>query len=155
MRLGAGVLVAPWYRPVVLARSLTSLDVLSDRRLTVGLGAGGSRPDGLAGGASQRALDEALDVLAAVWGDIVLTDRPVEGHRVPHAGSIEQVVCDVDATRREGAHEVILASAATTASTRRSSTTPPSRKPSTSRPRPSGPSVNPRYAEALRRLAGR
>ena len=69
VRLGTGVLVAPWYRPVVLARSLTSLDVLSDGRLTVGLGAGGSRPDGLAGGASQRALDEALDVLAAVWGD--------------------------------------------------------------------------------------
>jgi hypothetical protein len=43
-----------------------------------------------------------------VRADIVLTDRPVEGHQAPYAGSIEQVVCDVDATRRAEAHEVIL-----------------------------------------------
>ena len=43
-----------------------------------------------------------------VRADIVLTDRPVEGHRAPYEGSIEQVVCDIDATRRAGAHEVIL-----------------------------------------------
>jgi hypothetical protein len=43
-----------------------------------------------------------------VRADIVLTDRPVEGHRAPYAGTIEQVVIDIDATRRAGAHEVIL-----------------------------------------------
>lgn len=72
VRLGTSVLVAPWYRPALLARSLTSLDVLSDGRLTVGLGLGGSL-DGLgAVGVPQqelgRRLDDALDMLDAVWG---------------------------------------------------------------------------------------
>ncbi len=52
------------------------------------------------------AQSDALQLV--VRADIVLTDRPVEGHRAPYAGSIEQVVCDSDATRRAGAHEVIL-----------------------------------------------
>ena len=43
VRLGTSVLVAPWYRPALLARSLTSLDVLSDGRLAVGLGLGAGR----------------------------------------------------------------------------------------------------------------
>jgi len=72
VRLGTSVLVAPWYRPALLARSLTALDVLSDGRLTVGLGLGGSL-DGLAAtGVPQqelgRRLDDALDMLDAVWG---------------------------------------------------------------------------------------
>jgi alkanesulfonate monooxygenase SsuD/methylene tetrahydromethanopterin reductase-like flavin-dependent oxidoreductase (luciferase family) len=35
--LGAGLVVGPWYSAALLARSLTSLDVLSDGRLTVAL----------------------------------------------------------------------------------------------------------------------
>jgi probable F420-dependent oxidoreductase len=72
VRLGTSVLVAPWYRPALLARSLTSLDVLSDGRLTVGLGLGWSLDEFEAVGVPQRELgrrlDEALDVLGAVWG---------------------------------------------------------------------------------------
>jgi probable F420-dependent oxidoreductase len=200
VRLGTSVLVAPWYRPALLARSLTSLDVLSDRRLTVGLGLGWSLDQYEPPGEPQRELgrwlDEALDVLLdAVWGadpvtregrdqhivpswmgprpvrqppppvllaayspdgldrvarradgwnpaglpvemlaplwadvrdraagygrdpdalelvvraNIVLTDRPVEGDRTAYRGTVEQVAADVDATRRAGAHEVIL-----------------------------------------------
>ena len=38
IRLGTDVLVAPWYPPVLLARSLATLDRVSAGRLTVGLG---------------------------------------------------------------------------------------------------------------------
>jgi probable F420-dependent oxidoreductase len=73
VRLGTSVLVAPWYRPALLARSLASLDVLSDGRLMVGLGLGWSldRFDaaGVPGDELGRRLDDALDVLGAVWGD--------------------------------------------------------------------------------------
>src|SRR5690348_5693220 len=40
VRLGTSVLVAPWYAPALLARSLTTLDLISRGRLTVGLGLG-------------------------------------------------------------------------------------------------------------------
>jgi probable F420-dependent oxidoreductase len=73
VRIGASVLVAPWYPPVVLARMLTSLDVLSDGRLTVGLGTGWSRDEYEAANADFRRrgrdLDEILDVLDATWAD--------------------------------------------------------------------------------------
>jgi probable F420-dependent oxidoreductase len=72
VRLGTSLLVAPWYRPALLARSLTSLDVLSEGRLTVGLGLGGSLDEFTALGVPQRELgrrlDDALDVLRAAWG---------------------------------------------------------------------------------------
>jgi probable F420-dependent oxidoreductase len=71
VRLGTSVLVAPWYRPAMLARSLASLDVLSDGRLTVGLGLGWSLDEYEAVGVPERELgrrlEEALDVLGAVW----------------------------------------------------------------------------------------
>ena len=69
--LGTSVLVAPWYRPALLARSLSSLDVLSDGRLTVGLGLGASLDEFAAVGVPRRELgrrlDDALDVLDDVF----------------------------------------------------------------------------------------
>ena len=41
VRLGTSVVVAPLRNPVQLAKSLSSLDQMSDGRLTVGLGLGG------------------------------------------------------------------------------------------------------------------
>ena len=71
VRLGTSVLVAPWYRPVLLARSLASLDLLSDGRLTIGLGLGSSPEEYKAVGVPHaergRRLEEALDVLDAAW----------------------------------------------------------------------------------------
>ena len=71
VRIGTGVLVAPWYPPAVLARALTSLDVLSEGRLTVGLGTGWSIDEYEAVGADihrrGQDLDEVLDVLEAHW----------------------------------------------------------------------------------------
>lgn len=76
VRLGTDVLVAPWYAPVLLARSLTSLDRLSGGRLEVGLGLGWSLDEYEAVGVPQRELaarlEETLDVLDAVWRDAVV-----------------------------------------------------------------------------------
>jgi probable F420-dependent oxidoreductase len=199
VRIGVSVLVAPWYAPALLARMLTSLDVLSDGRLSVGLGVGWSIDEFEAVGVERRQLarklEEALDVLDAHWSDgpieyegssfriapaynelrpvqqprpqvllagftpagldrvarradgwnpaqlppeaiaamwaqvrdlaagygrdpdsmelvvranIMLTDAPIEGARMPFSGNAEQVADDIEATRRVGAHEVIL-----------------------------------------------
>ena len=71
--LGTSVLDLPFYNPVLLARSLATLDILSGGRLRVGLGLGWSADEFEAAGASlagrgQRA-DEFLAVLRAAWGD--------------------------------------------------------------------------------------
>ena len=42
IRLGTSVLVAPWYSPLLLARTLTAIDLASHGRLSVGLGLGWS-----------------------------------------------------------------------------------------------------------------
>lgn len=71
IRLGTNVLVAPWYRPVLLARSLASLDVLSRGRLNIGLGLGWSADEYDAVGVPQRQLasrqEQLLDALEALW----------------------------------------------------------------------------------------
>ena len=75
--LGTSVLDMPFYNPVVLARRLTTLDVLSGGRLRVGLGLGWSEDEFEAAGAARaergRRADEFLAVLKAVW-----TSDPVE-----------------------------------------------------------------------------
>jgi len=180
VRLGTSVLVAPWYRPVLLARSLASLDLLSDGRLTIGLGLGSSQEEYKAVGVPHaergRRLEEALDVLDAAWAaapdprsrpplllagtssssldrvarradgwnpqgvpvsrlgplwttvrtlaaghgrdpdglelvvraNVTLSDRPLPVGRPSYHGTVDQVADDLDATRRAGAHEVIL-----------------------------------------------
>src|SRR5690606_9928916 len=71
VRLGTSVLVAPWYRPALLARSLASLDVLSDGRLTIGLGLDATPAELAAVGVDDaelgRRLDDALDVIGRTW----------------------------------------------------------------------------------------
>ncbi len=86
--LGTSVLDLPYYNPVVLARRLTTLDVLSEGRLRVGMGLGWSKDELDAVGASLsdrgRRADEFLQVLKAIW-----TSNPVEFHgtyyRVPRS----------------------------------------------------------------------
>jgi probable F420-dependent oxidoreductase len=71
IRLGTNVLVAPLYSPVLLARSLTSLDHLSSGRLDVGLGAGWSEDEFEAVGVPMNdrgaRLEEIIQVLDHVW----------------------------------------------------------------------------------------
>lgn len=77
--LGTSVLDIPYYNPVMLARSLSTLDVLSGGRLRVGLGLGWSKDEYDAAGAEMRQrgrrADEFIRLLKAVW-----TQDPVEFH---------------------------------------------------------------------------
>jgi probable F420-dependent oxidoreductase len=73
IRLGTGVLVAPLYIPVKLAKALATIDQISGGgRLIAGLGAGWSSDEAQAVGRSlaERGsrLDETIDVLRAAWG---------------------------------------------------------------------------------------
>ena len=77
--LATGVLNIPWYNPVLLARRLTSLDILSGGRLRAGFGIGWSPDEYEAAGATWpdrgKRADEAIDILKKIW----MTD-PVEFH---------------------------------------------------------------------------
>src|SRR4030095_14593457 len=79
IRLGPSVLDMPYHKPVVLARRLTTIDVLSNGRLSVGLGLGWSKDEMDATNADitkRGALaDEFLPLLKAIW-----TTNPVEFH---------------------------------------------------------------------------
>ena len=79
IHLGTSVLDIPYYNPVMFARRMTTLDVLSEGRLRLGLGLGWSKDEFEAVGASLgergRRADEFLRVLKAIW-----TTDPVEFH---------------------------------------------------------------------------
>jgi probable F420-dependent oxidoreductase len=76
VQLGTNVINAPWYPPALLARSFTSIDLLSAGRLLVGLGTGWSPEEyetaGIPMAERGRRLDECLDILTAWW-----TENPV------------------------------------------------------------------------------
>jgi probable F420-dependent oxidoreductase len=70
--LGTGVLLLPYHHPVVLAKRLATIDVLSKGRmrlLTVGLGSlpGEARAVGVDFGSRGRRADEAIDVMRLLW----------------------------------------------------------------------------------------
>ncbi|WP_030925799.1 TIGR03619 family F420-dependent LLM class oxidoreductase [Streptosporangium amethystogenes] len=70
--LGTGVLLLPYHHPVVLAKRLATIDVLSKGRmrlLTVGLGAlpGEAQAVGVDFSTRGRRADEAIDVMRLLW----------------------------------------------------------------------------------------
>lgn len=69
--LGTSVLNLPWYNPVLLARRLTTLDVLSAGRLRVGFGMGWSPDEYEAAGSAWQGrgkrADELLQALKKIW----------------------------------------------------------------------------------------
>jgi probable F420-dependent oxidoreductase len=73
IRVGTSVLVAPWYPPALLARSLATLDRVSNGRLTVGLGLGWSIDEydaaGVPIGRLGTRIEEILDVVSTLWHD--------------------------------------------------------------------------------------
>src|SRR5204863_3570873 len=70
LRLGTSVMLTVLRNPVQLAKSLSSLDQLSQGRLTVGVGIGGHVPEALFGLSSEqraRRFVEGLQVMNALW----------------------------------------------------------------------------------------
>ena len=73
IRLAAGVVILPQRNPVVLAKQVASLDVLSGGRVILGIGAGYLEPEFRAVGANfaerGAVTDEFLDAMRALWYD--------------------------------------------------------------------------------------
>jgi probable F420-dependent oxidoreductase len=73
LRLGTGIIILPQRNPLVLAKELASLDVLSGGRLIVGIGVGYLEPEFRALGApfAQRGAvtDEHLAAMLAIWAE--------------------------------------------------------------------------------------
>ncbi len=88
IRLGTSILIMPYYTPIVLAKQLTTLDILSGGRLNVGLGVGWSEDEYDAVGVPFRhrgkRADEFLRCLRTIWTDDVVEFRG-EFYRVPRA----------------------------------------------------------------------
>ncbi len=86
IRLGTSVLIMPFYAPVVLAKQLATLDVLSGGRLNVGLGIGWSEDEYEAVGVPfrqrGRRADEFLRCLDMIWTRDVVEFQG-EFYRVP------------------------------------------------------------------------
>ena len=79
VRLGVSVINIPWYNPVLLAKRLAAMDVLSNGRITVGVGLAWSEDECDAANVAYRERgrigEEAIECLLAVWGS-----DPVEYH---------------------------------------------------------------------------
>jgi alkanesulfonate monooxygenase SsuD/methylene tetrahydromethanopterin reductase-like flavin-dependent oxidoreductase (luciferase family) len=77
IRLMTGILLAPLYNAGILAKQAASLDVLSNGRLTLGLGVGWREEDFRAAPASfhdrGKRFDQQLELMARIW-----SGRPVD-----------------------------------------------------------------------------
>ncbi|MFI5511129.1 LLM class flavin-dependent oxidoreductase [Mycobacterium sp. NPDC051804] len=80
VRLWTDVVALPMRNPVLFAKDLATIDVLSGGRLTLGVGIGAWDEDYLAVGAAldrkRQRMDEAVAAMRSVWAQ----EPPVEGH---------------------------------------------------------------------------
>lgn len=88
IRLGTSVLIMPFYSPILLAKQVATLDILSAGRLHVGLAIGWSKDEFDAVGVpfEQRGkrADEFLKCLKAIWTEDVVEFHG-EFYRIPRA----------------------------------------------------------------------
>jgi alkanesulfonate monooxygenase SsuD/methylene tetrahydromethanopterin reductase-like flavin-dependent oxidoreductase (luciferase family) len=79
IRVGSGIIVLPFRNPVVLAKELATVDVVSSGRLLVGVGAGYVRREFDAVGVPMaergRRMDDYIDAMRALWS----MERPRHG----------------------------------------------------------------------------
>lgn len=91
IRLGFGVLVLPQRQPVLLAKQLTSIDIMSGGRLTIGIGVGYVAPELHALGVTLAdrgaRTDEYLAAMRTLWTD---PEPSFEGRFVSFAGVYQQ-----------------------------------------------------------------
>ena len=91
VRIVSTVAVLPIHDPVRFAKQMATIDVLSDGRLTVGVGVGGRDQDYAALGVPFEGrfarLDEQVDVMQRVWrGEVVVDGLPPIGPVPVQAG---------------------------------------------------------------------
>ena len=91
VRLGFGVIVLPQRQPVLLAKQLSSIDILSKGRLTVGIGVGYVEPELRALGVSLAdrgaRTDEYLAAMRTLWTEAAPS---FEGRYVSFAGVFQR-----------------------------------------------------------------
>src|ERR1700693_2282258 len=85
IRLGTSVLIMPYYTPIMLAKQLATLDVLSRGRLDVGLGIGWALGgDGAGGAGPQKAPRRAPRGFSPLpQGDLAASPRRVQRRVLP------------------------------------------------------------------------
>jgi probable F420-dependent oxidoreductase len=125
VKLGVSVLVFPMRNPVLIAKEVASLDVLSEGRVILGVGAGWNESefDALSAefGNRGRRLNEALGVLKTLWtdndprfegeftrfGDVLFGPKPVQPGGPPiWIGGPSQAALRRAATLADGWHPV-------------------------------------------------
>lgn len=89
IRLGTGIIILPQRNPLVLAKELATLDVLSKGRLLFGVGVGYLEPEFRALGVSMdergRRTEEYLEAMRMVWSN----DAPAYSGRFVNFGGIQ------------------------------------------------------------------
>ena len=87
IRIGIAIVNLPFYAPIVLAKTLTSIDVLSDGRLDAGLGLGWNPDEFAAAGAPMERrgarADDFVACLRAIWSPDELVEHHGEFYDVP------------------------------------------------------------------------
>src|SRR3982074_2855648 len=102
IRLGTSVIVLGMRNPFVVAKQAATLDLLSNGRFTLGLGAGYSEPEFRNVGASAawtsrgKRLDEAIRLFRPLWSG---AERPFDGQVY---GAAAGLTPPSDAPRRSG-----------------------------------------------------
>lgn len=97
VRLGASVMLAPMYNPVILAEEIATLDIVTRGRFDLGLGLGYRRDefDLLNIPFSQRVsrFDECLDIMKLCWA---MEDFDYEGRHWQIRGATPHIACVQD-----------------------------------------------------------
>jgi probable F420-dependent oxidoreductase len=104
LRLATGILIVPFRNPVILAKTLASLDRISDGRLLLGIGVGWVREEAEALGVDfagrGRRTDEYIEVMRTLWrepvasfhGEFVNFDGVVSEPRPAQPGGVPIIV---------------------------------------------------------------